>query len=369
MRVLIAPDKFKGSLSAIDAAEAIRAGWRKVMPSAEFDLVPIADGGEGTAAVFHQVLGGEWISMVTEDARERSIQAEYLWLADRRTAVIDMSAAAGLAQLPSADHDPWRATTRGCGRMVLDAIRRGAVTVYLGLGGSATNDAGAGFATALGWRLLDAEGRTVPPRPETFSNIIYVVPPENPLTAKVIGMADVTHPLLGPMGCSAVFAPQKGARAEDLPALDAALRHFSDCIESGSKWREVPGSGAAGGLGFGVLAFTNGKIESGFSILSELLNLPERVRQADYAITGEGRLDAQTLGGKGPFGVAALGRTAGKPVIAFAGIVEGAARDSGRFDQIVALMDGSLSAAESLARARELLTDAAERTARAWMAP
>ncbi|HEY5793125.1 MAG TPA: glycerate kinase [Chthoniobacterales bacterium] len=367
MRFLIAPDKFKGSLSAEEAAGAIRAGFQRVFPAAEYELAPIADGGEGTAAAFHRTLGGEWIFHPAEDARGRRIEAEFLWLPERRTAVIDMSAASGLARLAEAGRRPWTASTRGTGQLLAEALRRGARTVYLGLGGSATNDAGAGLAAALGWTFRDAEGRAVHPIPQNFRAIRSIHPPASPISAEVIGMTDVANPLLGPAGCSAVFAPQKGARGEEIPEWDAVLRHLSDLVENGARLRELPGAGAAGGLGFGVLAFLGGRLEPGFAVVARLLDLATRAAAADWILTGEGKLDAQTLGGKGPAGVAGLARAAGKPVIAFAGAVDDAIQP-GIFTQIVSLTDGQISAAESMARAAELLTAAAERTARSLRA-
>jgi len=370
MRILIAPDKFKGSLDALAVAETLREGFRRVFPEAAFELCPIADGGEGTAAAFQTALGGEWRQVPSVDAREHSIRAEYLWLADRRLAVIDMSAASGLAQLTSADRDPWLASTRGTGLLVADAIRGGAKSIFVGLGGSATNDAGCGLAHALGWRFLDDQNRELPPHPAALKALARIEPPAELFAGEVVGISDVTNPLLGERGCSAIFAPQKGARAEDIAELDATLARVADVVEgmgSGS-FREVAGAGAAGGLGFGLLAFAGARLEPGFDVIAELFDLPGHVDRADLVLTAEGKLDAQTLDGKGPLGLARLARAAGKPIFAFAGMLEDEARLYSQFDALIPLANRPMSLADSLADSRELLALAAERAARLYQA-
>lgn len=362
MRILIAPDKFKGSLDAQAVAEAIQTGWQRVFPDAKFDIVPIADGGEGTAAAFHRALGGEWRSCATVDALDRPIVADYIWLEKRQLAVIDMSAASGLWRLESAERDPWKASTYGTGLLIQNAIHHGATTLYLGLGGSATNDAGAGMAAALGWKFRDANHAELPVIPSRFKEIRQAEAAS--LQAQVIGICDVTHPLLGPSGCSAVFSPQKGALSADIDELDATLGHLSYLIDPTGALAELPGAGAAGGLGFGVLAFAGGKLAPGFEVVSELFDLPNRIAAADYVLTGEGKLDAQTLGGKGPAGIARLAREARKPVIAFAGKIEDEAQLSTCFDAVVPLTREPIPLEESMKRAAELLTLASERTAR-----
>jgi len=363
MRIAICPDKFKGSLSALKVAEALEAGFREVYPDAEYHLVPIADGGEGTAELFVQVLGGEWRQVTTSDALGRPIEASYVWLPSSKTAVIEMSAAAGLWRLAETELAPLAASTRGVGEMIRHAADEGATTILVGLGGSATNDSGAGMAAALGWRFQDQEGREVDPVPENFSKIVRILPPAMPFPAQVRGLCDVRNPLLGPEGATHVYGPQKGATPDLVERLEDALAHFADVCarDVGADFRTVPGSGAAGGLGFGLLTFAQAEIVSGFDAVEELLSLREQIAAADLVLTGEGRIDRQSLQGKGPAEIARLAQAHGKPVLAFAGSAEDA---GGLFDAIIPIADGPLTLDESRRRAAELLRQAAERTAR-----
>ena len=363
MRIAICPDKFKGSLSALKVAEALEEGFRTVYPEAEYHLVPIADGGEGTAELFVQALGGEWRQVATSDALGRPVEATYVWLPATKTAVIEMSAAAGLWRLTEPELAPLAASTRGVGEMIRRAVEEGATTVLVGLGGSATNDAGAGMAAALGWRFLDQDGREADPVPENFAAIARVIPPATPLKAKVRGLCDVRNPLLGPEGATHVYGPQKGATPDLVERLEEALAHLAEVCarDLGTDFRTQPGSGAAGGLGFGLVTFCGAEIVSGFDAVEELLSLKEQIAAADLVLTGEGRIDRQSLHGKGPAEIARLAQAHGKPVLAFAGAAEDA---GGLFDAIIPIADGPLTLDESRRRAAELLRQAAERTAR-----
>ncbi len=362
MRILIAPDKFKGSLSADQAARAIAAGFLKVFPDAECELAPIAVGGEGTAAIFQEILGGEEVSCPAHDALGRPVEASYVFFPDREMALLEMSQASGMWRLDSNDLDPMRASTHGTGELMQDAIRRGARTLYVALGGSATNDAGIGAAAALGWRFFDSGGAEIIPIPSNFSSISRIFPPPVASEIEVIGLCDVQSPLLGPDGASRMFGPQKGATPEQVETLESALAHVADLCRDqlGPDHRESPGAGATGGLGFGILTFCSGRLEPGFDAVSRLINLPERIRNADLVVTAEGRIDRQTEHGKGPAAVARLARSCGRPVIAFAGKIDDRLPI---FDACLPITNGAMTLDESRLHAAELLQAAAERAA------
>ena len=363
MRILIAPDKFKESLTAQQVADAIHNGFITVFPEANFDIVPVADGGEGTAGIFLTALGGEWVEVATHDARGRPINASYAWMDDQKLAVIEMSAASGLWRIDSRERDPLHAHTLGTGELVADAIARGAEHVLVGLGGSATNDAGVGMASALGWKFLDEANNPLVPHPADFHKISKILPPTTPLSCRVTGLCDVSNPLLGDAGATRIFGPQKGALPEMFMRLEGALALVARlCSQQlGKDLSLVPGAGAAGGLGFGLLTFLQATLESGFHAISRLMDLESRISAADLVITGEGRLDSQSLQGKAPFEISQLAQRHGKPVLGFAGIIEG---ELPGFDACIPIANGPLTLEESRAHAAELLSAAAKRTAR-----
>jgi glycerate kinase len=363
MRILIAPDKFKSSLTSKEVASAIRDGFHSVFLEASFDVVPVADGGEGTAGIFLEALGGDWVDVATHDALGRPVKASYAWIPSGEIAVIDMSSASGLWRIADTERDPSRASTFGTGDLMADAIKRGAKSLVIGLGGSATNDAGVGMAVALGWKFLDVDGQPVAPYPADFRRIHRIVAPAKPHSCSVTGLCDVGNPLLGESGATRIFGPQKGVTPDALPTLEDSLGHLARlCTEQlGKDFSRVPGAGAAGGLGFGLLAFLQATLESGFSAVARLMNLESRVADADLVITGEGRLDAQSLHGKAPFEIARLAERHGKRVIGFAGSIED---ELPGFDACVPIANGPLTLDESRLRAAELLRAAAARTAR-----
>lgn len=368
MRILIAPDKFKASLTAGEAAAAISRGILRVFPDAVIGRVPAADGGEGTASALASAMDGEMVVCDTCDALGRKLRAEYGWIPHAKTAVLEMSQAAGLWRLAEGERDPLETSTLGVGRMLRDAVRRGAEKILLGLGGSATNDAGCGMGAALGWRFLDAEGGELFPSPSALRKLAEVEPPD-PFPARgfrVTGLCDVRNPLLGDRGASAVFGPQKGASEQTIAELEDILGRVADIVERalGKTFRETPGAGAAGGLGFGILAFAAGRLEPGFKTIAAMLDLPEKIRAADLVVTAEGKLDRQTGEGKVPDGVAALARGAGKPVIAFGGALEHEDHLHQHFDALIPLANRPMGLDESRDRAAELLEAAAERAAR-----
>ena len=363
MRILIAPDKFKGSLDAASAATAIRDGFQRVFPAAHYDLSPIADGGEGTAAIFRQAMQGEEVEVRVHDALGRSVLATYAWFAEKKMAVIEMSAASGLWRLQASELNPLKASTFGTGQLMAHAMARGAQTLLVALGGSATNDAGVGMAAALGWKFLDATENEMTPLPASFPMIRRIIPPAVRPNCRVTALCDVTNPLLGAKGATRVYAPQKGATPEMVDLLEGGLTHVADLCRNqlSSDHRDTPGAGATGGLAFGLLTFCDARIEQGFDAVSDLLDLKAKTAAADLVLTGEGKLDAQSLHGKGPVEVARLARAQGKPVVAFAGKVEGSLA---AFDACLPISNGPLTLDESRENAAELLRDAAERAAR-----
>ncbi|MEI6712654.1 MAG: glycerate kinase [Verrucomicrobiota bacterium] len=366
MKLLLAPDKFKGSLSAAAVSDAIETGWKAVFPETVFLRAPMADGGEGFCEALHQALDGEWMSVQCVDALGRSIQGRYVWVSETRTAIVEMSEASGLWRLKADELDPYRANTFGTGLMLKDAVNRGAKRILVGLGGSATTDGGIGMAAALGYRFLGANGEVLEPVPQNFERIVKIDRTQVGVFPEIVAACDVQNPLLGARGTATVFAPQKGADAKAVEFLECGLRHLSDRVAeaTGQDYREVAGVGAAGGIGFGLLSFCAAKMEPGFDLVSEAVGLEERIREVDIVVTGEGRLDGQTLEGKGPAGVAALARSYGKRVIAFAGSIAEDPAVLERFDAVVPVVDRPMSLPEAMQQAPALLERAANRTAR-----
>ena len=396
MKILIAPDKFKGSLSALEAAQAIHAGFSEAMPDVECDLCPIADGGEGTMDICIQALGGEVAHAGCMDALGRPIIARYGWFPQTKMAVIEMSEASGLWRIAPDDRSPIRSNTFGTGQLVQAALDRGAGTIVVGLGGSATNDGGVGLAAALGWKFLDADGndicstpkssvrqsagsagaspeneepRRVPaphvqpvrcfPCPASLHEIVRIIPPAARPWNKMIALADVRNPLLGASGCSRCYSPQKGASSSDVDFLETALEKFATLCAKNlqTDFQDRAGAGAAGGTGFGLVAFCAAELVSGFDWLSRILDLEKRVAAADLVVTGEGTIDAQTLDGKAPGALAALARKHDKRVIAFCGTTT--LEPTSPFDEVFSLADGASSVDNSIRNAASLLRERA----------
>jgi glycerate kinase len=365
MRILIAPDKFKGSLSASEAAAAIRRGIERAWPDAQITEMPVADGGEGTMQAIHTARGGEWIALTAHDPLGRQIAVRYLCLADDSAAVIDMSEASGARHVKQSERNPLISSTFGTGELILDAIRRGAKRILVGLGGSATNDAGIGMAAALGYRFLTSDGEPLDAIPSSLLALTSIRADRVLPMPEIEAWSDVRNPLLGPTGATRVFGPQKGVDGKTAAFLEAALENLADVAahDLGCDFRNVPGAGAAGGLGFGLMTFCHAKIQSGFEVVAGYMNLDAAVRDADLVITGEGSLDFQTLHGKAPLGIAKLARQHGKRVIAFAGNISAEVDWSAYFDAVHPLNDGSLSPEESMRDAANLLEQCALRTA------
>jgi glycerate kinase len=357
MKILIAPDKFKGVLTARQAAESIAAGITDILPGAEIEIVPIADGGEGTAAVIHHALGGTWRECEARNAHGSRGKARYLWLPQRETAVMEMSEVAGWKNLgPSCDID--HATTFGVGKMMVDAAALGAREIMMGLGGSVTNDGGFGMARALGFRFFDRAGLALEGAVMELKDLMRIAKPETPLRlARVVVAADVRNPLLGANGATRIFGPQKGATPEQVDSLEEALETLADVVtqDFGVDYRSTPGAGAAGGLAFALLSFCGATIRPGFEVVAEALQLKDKIGDVDIVVTGEGRLDGQTLEGKAPAEVALMARSLGKRVFAIVGHSDGDARLGGLFDGIIAVADPARSETENIRCAPDLL--------------
>ena len=320
MKVVFAIDSFKGSLSSLAAGEAAAAGARDVFPDAETIVRPLADGGEGTVDALVAGMGGEKRVLTVTGPAGRPVSATY-GILPGGVAVIEMAAAAGITLVAGAEKNPLLTTTFGVGEMIADAVRAGCRRFVIGIGGSATNDGGAGMLQALGFGLLDDEGKDIPRGGAGLERLRRVtaeraLPGLADCTFRIA--CDVTNPLCGPNGASAVFGPQKGATPEMVERLDSALARFA-AISGGDA--TCPGTGAAGGLGFAFRTFLRGELQRGVEIVLAETHLEDFARTADVVVTGEGRLDAQTAMGKAPVGVAALAKRFGKPVIAFAGCV------------------------------------------------
>ena len=323
MKIVIAPDSFKESLSAPEVAAAIARGWRQVFPEAELLLRPMADGGEGTVDAVLAATGGERRECRVCGPLGEPVLAHWGWLGEG-TAVLEMASASGLHHVPRDRRDATVTTSLGTGELIRAALDAGATRIILGLGGSATNDGGAGLLQALGVRFLDAREVELPPGGAALARLARIdVGGLDPrlLQARLEIAADVDNPLCGPRGASRVFGPQKGADPQQVEQLDAALEHYARVVAAtlGEDHSHHPGVGAAGGLGFAARAFLHAGFRPGIELVAELSGLADAVEGADLVITGEGRLDSQSLHGKTPVGVARIARAAGVPVVALAG--------------------------------------------------
>lgn len=371
MKIVIACDSFKGSVSAIQVADYLAEGIRRVWPQAEIDCVPVADGGEGTIDAFLYSLSGRRMTAAVMGPLGATVQADYALLEDG-TAVIEMAAASGLPLLSADQRDPMKATTYGTGQLMKAALDAGCSRIVIGLGGSATNDGGAGMAQALGVRMLDKSGRSLPPGGGSLDQLDWIDLSglDKRLThTPVIVACDVTNPLCGQQGASAVYGPQKGATPAMIEQLDANLAHYARIgkICTGRDVAETPGAGAAGGLGAGLLLFCNTQIRSGIATVLDTVEFDRRVADADLVFTGEGRLDGQSICGKTPVGVAQRIKAHRKiPVVA---IVGGIGPEADRvydygIDAVFATAPGPITLKEAIQNSHELLASAAERVAR-----
>ncbi|MFW1839444.1 glycerate kinase [Acinetobacter gyllenbergii] len=324
MKVVIAPDSFKDSLSAQEIAQAIASGWQQVFPNAEIIQCPMADGGEGSIEAVLEVCSGEWREQMVQGPLGEPVLAKWGWLATEKIAIIEMAQASGIQLVQPADRDACISSTFGTGELILAALDAGAKEIVLTVGGSATNDAGTGLLTALGATFLDAKHNPLAAGGIALQNLAKInldqLDPRIQQTQFRLA-ADVTNPLCGTNGASHIFGPQKGASPQQVLELDQALSHFADVTTQllGVDQRNEAGAGAAGGLGFAARTFLKAEFRSGVEVIAELNQLTAKIQSADWVITGEGKFDEQTLNGKTPFGVAKIAQAANIPVIVIAG--------------------------------------------------
>lgn len=377
LRIVAAPDSFKGSISSVQAAEAIRTGVLRAAPEADVAIVPMADGGEGTVDAVLAAVGGKRIAVTVVGPLGRPVEAVYGLLPDGRTAVIEMAAASGLPLVSADERDPLSATTYGTGELIRDALDRGAERILIGLGGSATNDGGMGMAQALGVRFLDADGAPIDGYGcgrmlERIASIDGSGLDPRFAAAEVTVLSDVTNPLCGPNGASAVYGPQKGATPAMVEQLDRGLARYAERVEAfnGRRVRDMPGAGAAGGLGAGLAAFGRTELKPGIRVVLELAGFERIVAGAALVITGEGRTDGQTAFGKVPAGIAAEAGRFGVPVVCLSGGL-GAGAETLYETGIAALFsiaNRPMTLDEAMRGAEALLAEAAENVVRLYLA-
>lgn len=371
MNILIAPDSFKDCLSAMEVASALARGIQKIIPDAACTLIPMADGGEGTVESVIDASQGKRIELKVRDPLLREVPSFYGLTGDGETAVIEMAAASGIELLGKDERDPWITSTFGTGQLISDALDRGVKKILLGIGGSATNDGGAGMAQALGVEFIGKFGPINVRGGGMLAEVEGISQKGlDPRLAdvEIIVACDVDNPLTGPLGASAVYGPQKGADEEMVKKLDQNLAHLAVLIRKqlGKEVSDVPGAGAAGGLGAGLMAFLDARLMKGFDMIAGVVGLEEKIRGADLVITGEGKMDAQTRFGKTPFGVARMALKHGKPVIGVAGTLETDAGDLYElgFDLLMPIQEKPGDLEYSLKNAEQLLERCGERMAR-----
>lgn len=335
MKAVIAIDSFKGSLSSLEAGNAVREGIQAVFPEADIFVSPLADGGEGTTEAIIRATGGELRTVTVSDPLGRKTEAVYGWIPQRKTAVIEMAAAAGLPLLNESERDPLYTTTFGVGEMISDAITLGCRELIIGIGGSATNDGGVGMLSALGFSFTDKEGNPIRQGAIGLSELVTIETKNKmPMLSEChFSVAcDVNNPLCGDNGCSVIFSPQKGGTKETIPLMDAWLSRYAELTKEIFPEADAAqnGCGAAGGIGFAFLSYLNADLYGGIDLVLRTVGLERQIVDADVVITGEGRLDHQSCMGKAPVGVASLAKKYGKPVIAFSGCIGDGAKETHR---------------------------------------
>ncbi|MEB6549547.1 glycerate kinase [Heyndrickxia sporothermodurans] len=371
MKIIIAPDSFKESLSALEAANAIEEGFSAVIPDAEYIKLPMADGGEGTVQSLVDATNGKIIEKVVTGPLGLPVQGFFGLLGNGKTAVIEMSAASGIHHVPLDKRNPLLTTTYGTGELIVEALNFGAKEIIMGLGGSATNDGGAGMAQALGAKLLNNQKEQISFGGAALSDLktIDISQVDSRLSnVQFIVACDVDNPLTGENGASAIFGPQKGATQEMVNRLDKSLLHFANIIkkELHKNVDRVPGAGAAGGMGAGMLAFFNAELKRGIDIVTQTLKLETHLEGADLVITGEGKIDGQTIFGKTPIGVAKLAKKKDIPVIGVAGYIEDKnrrVREEG-IDALFSIVPGATLLEDAMTNAYQYLKDCSENIAR-----
>jgi len=373
MKIIIAPDSFKENLTSMEVAKAIETGVKRVLPKAECIKIPMADGGEGTVQSFIDAAGGQWVSCRVKGPVGRTVEARYGMLIAKKTAVIEMAAASGLALVTGKNKNPLKTTSYGTGQIMVHAMNRGAKKIILGIGGSATNDGGVGMAQALGVVFRDDRGHIIRQNGAggMLSKIhsIHIDDVHKKLNSTQILVAcDVDNPFYGKRGAAYVFAPQKGATRSMVKRLDQNLKHLARVIKRdvGIDIAEVPGAGAAGGVGGGLLAFTHCELKSGIDIISKATAIEKHMKSADLILTGEGRVDFQTAFGKTPAGIARLAKKHNVPVIAIGGAISDDAREifSYGIHGLEAAITRDMQLSEALKNSKDYIANAAERAMR-----
>lgn len=373
MKVVIAPDSFKESLTAKQASDAIHAGLARVWRDAEFVCVPVADGGEGTVQSLVDATGGHLVDLSVTGPQGKPVDAFYGMLGDNQTAVIEMAAASGLHHVPLSQRDPKQTTSYGAGELIRHALDNGVQRLIIGLGGSATNDAGVGMLGALGARFLKHNGESIDLCGGGLTELARIdIQALDPRLSEceILVACDVNNPLCGPQGASAIFGPQKGATPDCVALLDAALGRFGQLTErlTGKSVIHTPGAGAAGGMGAAFLGYTQAVLRPGIDIVLETVRLAARVCDADLVITGEGRIDGQTIHGKTPMGVARVAKRFAIPVIA----LSGSSGDNYQavyqcgIDAVFSALPGVMSLEQALQQSAVNLANLAENVARLW---
>ncbi|MDM1269828.1 glycerate kinase [Acinetobacter indicus] len=372
LRFVIAPDSFKESLSAVQAAQAMQRGILRQFPDAICRLVPLADGGEGTVDALLNACAGQKVACrVRGPLPQQQVESYFALMDEGKTAVIEMAKANGIHLIPLAQRNPALTSTYGTGEMIRQALDLGVSKIVIGLGGSVTNDAGSGMAQALGVKFLDQAGLEVQPCGGNLKQICEIdlsALDARLATTEMLIASDVNNPLCGEYGASAIFGPQKGATPELVKILDQNLGYFANLVETtlGVNVQHQAGAGAAGGLGFGLLAFARAKIQSGVELLIQQTGLTEKITQADVVLTGEGKIDRQTFMGKTPFGVAQVAKSLNKPVYAFAGMIGEDIEPllEAGFTQIIGINPPDISLEDAIQNAENNLTDSVENVMR-----
>lgn len=371
MKIVLAPDSYKGSLTAKQACEAMEKGIRKVLPDAEIVKIPMADGGEGTVQSLVDATSGTFHTVEVTGPLGQKVKAAYGVLGDKETAVLEMAEASGLYLIPAEKRNPLLSTTYGTGELIKSALDEGCRKFIIGIGGSATNDGGMGMAQALGVKFLDKKGKSLPFGGGNLGDLSEInmddMDPRIQESQFFIA-CDVDNPLCGPQGASFIFGPQKGATPGMVQQLDDGLAHFAEIIarDLGKFVADLPGAGAAGGLGAGLVAFLDANLKRGIEIVTETVKLREQLQGVDLLFTGEGQCDGQTVRGKTPFGVAKIAKQAGVPVVFIVGRIGAGSEILYEYGikSIFSMVDGPMTVEEAMSQAYDLLTKSAERIMR-----
>jgi glycerate 2-kinase len=367
--VLIVPDKFKGTLTAQQAARAMAAGWRRARPQDQLDLLPMSDGGDGFGAVLSQLIGARPRTATVLDASHRPCRVQWWWAASKQTAVIESARVIGLAMLPAKLRRPFELDTTGLGRLLLSVARAGCRQCLIGIGGSATNDGGFGMAQALGWRFFDQAGAPITQWPDLIRLARILPPKPAPLRAIHLTVAvDVQNCLLGPKGATRVYGPQKGLSPDDIPRAESALRRMARTWRDqfGHDYANQPGSGAAGGLGFGLMAFAQASPMAGSDLFAQTARLDQRLKQANLVLTGEGSIDRSSLMGKGVGDIARRCRQHHIPCIGVGGVLKDLTALRRAFTAVHCLTPGLTNSTQALSRPAHWLATLTARLAREW---